>query len=232
MNRRPIPDGDELASLGLTAQEVAAPWTDDTPIRTLLAVMLENPWAPLRDMSFGSSLKWDPFVEGDVIHRLSGAITDSVGFRSDERHLVEASIARNPHQNTARFELFPEVYRDSDGAAVRQTLARMIECLPSFTRAWSSADEDVSFFYAREGLDPIPDCFGEFVLWLHVISPRGYEPFYDRETLLAAPAHEVTEDGRGNIWIISYPDPYGFADSGVPERIVELNHYWQRHAKR
>ena len=80
-------------------------------------------------------------------------------------------------------------------------------------------------FYVARGLDFLPDCFGSYIGWHHLMSPLGYRDNFDAEVLRTLPAHEVRELPGEWFAITSYPDPYSFADEATRRKIVELTEH-------
>ncbi len=65
------------------------------------------------------------------------------------------------------------------------------QVLPHFCWGGITADDRENIFFFEElKLEPLSECFGSFLGWFHLISPRGFEPYFRANDLLHLPAEK------------------------------------------
>lgn len=219
----------------LYAQEEANPWgagARETAER-VLGLFEENPFAPFAEADLKLALKFEPYDHGRVLDELARNPEAGIAVRSTSPFYLDGGLSRHAVQNGVSFGGDPEyLRRDGATAAATEYLRRWRQTLPAFDRAALSADDRENvFFFDELELEPLPDCFGNFLGWHHVISPRGYARSFDAETLRRTPAHKVEELPDGAFAITAYPDPLDFAAEDSTRRIVEITKYLNERRK-
>ena len=219
----------------LYAQEWDNPWGSgarETAGR-VLSLFEDNPFTPLAEADLTISLKYEPYDRRRVLEELAGNPEAGIAVRSTTPFYLGGGLSRHPMKNGASFGGDPEyLRREGAPAAAAEYVKRWRQALPAFDQAGLSADDRENvFFFDELNLEPLPDCFGNFLGWYHVISPRGYAPSFDAETLRRTPAHRVEELSDGSFAITSYPDPLDFAAEDSTRRIVEITNYLNERRK-
>jgi hypothetical protein len=104
---------------------------------------------------------------------------------------------------------------------------QLIRQLTSTISEFTHADFDVSSFYRQDFHSELPYPSGAFgdLGWLHLAKPLAYEPFFTRDDLLNAPAHEVLEWDDGTIQIMTYKDFLPYNRPEALEAIRRLSLY-------
>ena len=145
--------------------------------------------------------------------------------------IVDASLSSFQRVNNARFSMMSPVFERRSAGDVEDFAARMLAVLPQASDAVVSADDDQMMFKRERGLRRLPELIRQ-IGWLHVLCPRTYPLFYDRDVLLAAPCHRVEERADGTIWIWAYPHPLEFETPEARDATAALHQYLYTHAKR
>jgi hypothetical protein len=178
-------------------------------------------------------LKYEPYDRRRVLEELTRNPEAGIVARASSPFYLDGGLSRHPIQNSIRVGGDPEYLRREGAlAAAAEYMKRWRQALPAFGQSGLSADDRENvFFFDDLNLEPLPDCFGNFLGWYHVISPRGYAPSFDAETLRRTPAHKVEELPDGSFAITSYPDPLDFAAEDSTRRIVEITNYLNERRK-
>jgi hypothetical protein len=219
----------------LYAQEEANPWGADAreTAERVLSLFEDNPFAPLAEADLKLTLKFEPYDHRRVLDELAHNPEAGIAVRTTSPFYLDGGLSRHPVQNGVSFGGDPEyLRRDGAPAAAAEYVKRWRQTLPAFDHAALSADDRENvFFFDDLDLEPLPNCFGNFLGWYHVISPRGYAASLDAETLRRTPAHKVEELPDGAFAITTYPDPLDFAGAEATRRIVEITNYLNERRK-
>lgn len=219
----------------LNALETDNPWGPDARAiaERVLSLFEDNPFAPFAEADLTISLKYEPYDRRRVLAELADNPEAGIVVRTESPFYLDGGFSRHPIQNGIRIGGDPEYLR-REGAlgSAAEYLKRWRHALPAFDHGslWADDRENV-FFFDDLDLEPLPDCFGNFLGWYHVISPRGYAPSFDADTLRHTPAHNVEELPDGSFAIMSYPDPLDFASEESTRRIVEITNYLNERRK-
>jgi hypothetical protein len=219
----------------LYAQEWNNPWGSGAreTAERVLGHFEQNPFAPFAEADLKGVLKFEPYDHRRVLEEFARNPEAGVGARTSSPFYLEGSFTRHDLKNGVSFAGDPEYLRRGGALAdATEYVKRWRHALPAFDQAGLSADDRENvFFFDELNLEPLPDCFGNFLGWYHVISPRGYAPSFDAETLRRTPAHGVEELPDGSFAITTYPDPLDFAGEDSTRRIVEITNYLNERRK-
>ena len=219
----------------LYAQETNNPWGLDAreTAERILSLFEDNPFTPFAEVDLKITLKFEPYDRRRVLSELAGNPEAVMAARASRPFYLDGGLSRHPIQNGVRIGGDPEYLRREGAlAAAAEYVKRWRHALPAFDQAGLSADDRENvFFFDDLNLEPLPDCFGNFLGWYHVISPRGYAQSFDAETLRHTPAHNVEELPDGSFAITSYPDPLDFAGEDSTRLIVEITNYLNERRK-
>ena len=213
------------------AKENESPWrAGGGEAARVLEALEENPFAPFEEMQFDVDSAWVPYARGRAEIFL-GDEEGSMAFRAARPFALTASVSRHPLDNLVKLRAADE-YLKRGGALASSVefVRRLARALPNFSCGSANADLDVHDFYAARDLPFLPECFN-FVGWFHLVSPRGYAPYFEPEDLRGLPAHRVEELPDGTFAVTSYPDPFAFEDESVRSRIVEMTNYLNERRK-
>ena len=213
------------------ARENESPWrAGGGEVARVLEALEDNPFAPLEEMQFDVGSTWLPYARGRA-ELFLGVEESSMSFRTARPFELSASVSRHPLYNLVKLDVADE-YLKRDGALASSVgfAWRLARALPAFSYGAASADLDVHDFYVAQDLAFLPECF-DYVGWYHILSPRGYAPYFEPEDLGRLPAHRVEELPDGTFAVTSYPDPFAFEDASVRSRIVEMTNYLNERRK-
>jgi hypothetical protein len=141
----------------------------------------------------------------------------------DAGGLFEMLVGKGKDGNTLLCWLDESLFDFLKQRGYKDFLSNLTNLKPSFYRA----SIDVPSYYREQFRNSIPVSTGAFgaVGWLHLVSPTVYEPFFTREDLLNAPAHEVLEWDDGTIQITTYKDFLPYDRPEALEAIRRLSLY-------
>lgn len=214
--------------LTLYAQEEKNPWESAAanPAAAVLALFEDNPFARFDEMYFEETLQWETYERRKLLDDLTNNPHANIDARASHPFYFKGSLARHPLANVVSFTL-NDGYLSPPGKAAQalEYLERWRQALPSFSWGGANADRRASDFLLNEELRPLPDCFGSHPGWYHLISPRGYAPYFDADDLRRLPAHRVEERPDATFAIMSYPDPLDFESAEAQRRIVEMTRH-------
>lgn len=213
--------------LAIYAQENDNPWpAGGGDAERALACLEGNPFTRFREMRFEVGPPWEPYDRGRAALYLDRNPEALLGLRANDWPEGEASVSRHPTRNLLQLRVADERLRAPGAEAeVVRFVERLARALPRFAYGGATVDLGVHDFYVARGLDLLPDCFDSYVGWYHLLSPLGYQDYFDAKDLRTLPAHEVREMPGGWFAITSYPDPHGFADESVTRKIVEMTEH-------
>lgn len=199
----------------------------------VLSLFEQNPFAPFAEVDLEGLLKFEPYDHRRVLEEFARNAEADIGVRTESPFYLDGGLTRHEWKNGAHMGGDPEYLRREGAlAAAAEYLKRWRQTFPAFDHGGLSADDRENvFFFDELDLEPLPDCFGNFLGWYHVISPRGYAPSFDAETLRHTPAHNVEELPDGSFAITTYPDPLDFASEDSTRRIVEITNYLNERRK-
>lgn len=210
------------------AEEEKNPWEDASrnPAPAVLSLLEDNPFGPFEEMFFEQTLRWEPYDRARLLEYVSENTEAGVDVRAHRPVYREASVSRHPSANGVTLRVNP-AYVSSPAELTRalEYLERWRHALPRFTKGGATADRRPSEFFLNRGLRPLPPCFGSYLGWYTLMSPRAYEPYFDPEDLRRAPAHRVEGRDDGTIALTAYADPFDFESAETTRRIVELTQY-------
>jgi hypothetical protein len=212
--------------LAIYAQENDNPWpAGGDEVGRVLACLEDNPFFSLSEMQLDVMFPWQPYDRGRAALYLDHNPKAAIGLRAADS-AGSASIARHQMRNLLQLKIEDERLRaPGSSAQVIRFTEELARVLPRFAHGGATADLGVHDFYVARGLDFLPDCFGSYIGWHHLMSPPGYRDDFDAEVLRTLPAHEVRELPGEWFAITSYPDPYRFADDATRRKIVELTEH-------
>lgn len=219
----------------LYAQERDNPWEKAAINHAprVLALLEDNPFAPPAEMEFNFSLRYEPYIREKALDELSHNPEAKIGVRSTLPFYLDGGVDRDPLQNGFTLGGDTQYFERAEmQTQVAEYLLRWRQVLPAF--CWSGAfadDRENFFFFEQLQLEPLPDCFGSTLGWCHVVSPRGYEPYFNAEDLRLMPAHKLEELPDGAFAITCYPGILDFAGDEATRRIVEITNYLNERRK-
>lgn len=220
--------------LTLYAEEEKNPWeasSADTAA-SVLDLFEDNPFGTFEEMFFEQTLAWEPYDRRKLLDYLSNDPRAGIDVRGSRPLYFEGSLARHPTGNGITFRVNPGYVSPPERLAqALDYLNRWPKVLPNFTRAGATADRRPAEHFLNRGLRPLPACFGSYLGWHTLVSPRGYAPHFDAEDLLAAPAHRVESLPDGSIAVTAYPDPFDFEGAEATRRIEEVTNYLNERRK-
>jgi hypothetical protein len=219
----------------LYAQESDNPWGSNAreTAERVLSLFEDNPFTPFAEADLKITLKYEPYDHRRILDELARNPEAGIIARSESPFYLDGGLSRHPLQNGVRVGGDPEYLR-RDGAleSAAEYMKRWRQTLPAFDHSGLSADDRENVFFFEElNLEPLPDCFANFLGWYYVISPRGYAPSFDAETLRRTPAHKVEELPDGTFAIMCYANPLDFASADSTRRIVEITNYLNERRK-
>ncbi len=220
--------------LTLYAEEEKNPWgaSPDRPAAAVVDLFEENPFGPFEEMFFEQTLAWEPYDRRKLLDYLANDPRAGIDVRASRPLYFEGSISRHPTANGITFRVNPGYVSPPERLAqALQHLGRWQTVFPNFTRAGATADRRPAEHFLNQGLRPLPACFGSYLGWYTLISPRGYAPYFDPQDLLAAPAHRVEDLPDGGIAVTAYPDPFDFEGPEATRRIAEITTYLNERRK-
>lgn len=202
------------------------PWQGESPLGELLTKLEANPFVEFEQMELNfDDTKIQPYDRKKALTTLKRGKQPSVELRATKPFRAEAAISRGDWRNTVLWSMgnrqWPQVNTNYWFGYIYELAA----LFPKFLMAEIKFRSDGAALYQHYNLSYVPTCFGDTVDWYHLISPAGYEPYYTRAELLAAPAHCVRELDNGWIEIISYADPLAYDQPVARERIVAMTEY-------
>ena len=210
------------------AEEQKNPWedADENPAPAVLSLLEDNPFGPFEEMFFEQTLRWEPYDRARLLEYLSENTEAGIDVRAAHPLYREGSVSRHPTANGVTLRVNPGyVSSPAELGRALEYLERWRHALPRFTKGGATADQRPSEFFLNQGLRPLPPCFGSYLGWYTLMSPRAYEPYYDREDLRRAPAHRVEARADGSLAVTAYADPFDFEGAEATRRIVELTRY-------
>lgn len=83
--------------------------------------------------------------------------------------------------------------------------------MPQFGTLTGSAGMEI-YDYQKEQHLPEEKSFLSYMAWLNVLSPLGYDTYYEKEDLLKAPFYDVREIAPDIVFIQSTKDPFDIKD--------------------
>jgi hypothetical protein len=210
-------------------QEKAHKWEGKEVAYSLLQNLEQNLYVKFAKMSFGGELKSQAYKFDKALKHLMGDTTSSVKLTAETPFRFRGSIARGKVHNTVVLGMANPTLSNLDLEQLLTYIRSFAKLLPNFYRAELVTDYKINEYYAEQNLKWLPECFGNFLSWYHLLSPLAYEPYYTREELLGVPAHCVRELDNGWIEIISYADPLSYDQPQTRERIIEMTGYLNAH---
>lgn len=220
--------------LTLYAEEEKNPWeaAASNPAAAVLGLFEENPFGAFEEMFFERTLAWEPYDRGKLLEYLSEDPRAGIDVRASRPLYFEGSLARHPTGNGITLRVNPGYVSPPERLnQALEYLDRWRTALPNFTRAGATADRRPAEHFINRGLRPLPACFGSYLGWYTLLSPRGYAPSFDAEDLRRAPAHRVEEREDGTFAITAYPDPFDFEGAEAARRIEEVTNYLNERRK-
>jgi hypothetical protein len=194
------------------------PWTLEETL-PLLALLEDNGWAAMAEHGDMTEEEWTPYDRAAAARRLSW--TGRVDLRQDGRTLVRGTLA-NVGANSIRLELEPQIYADAPTERLEATLARMIATIPAWSSARARVDyDDRAYLRGFHGFRQLG--------WLHVLAPRMYTRYFEREALLAAPCRVEEREGNLWFWLYDHPSKYQTPEALAARRA--LTDYLAAHVK-
>jgi hypothetical protein len=206
-------------------QEYGNEWVGDEPLKDLLELMESSPFGSFAEMEFNSSLQWKAYDREKALRTLSQGKKVSVGFRCGSSPFAEASISRNPTQNTLTFNFAPEYLQTLDLAGLLDFIRKIANLFPRFGSASLDGFRKRSSVPALDQLRDLPISFGLVVTFYKLLSAAVYEEYFKKEDLLNAPFQHVAELENGWLELIAYSDPLAYNTPETQEKIVEITRY-------
>jgi hypothetical protein len=204
-------------------------WQENNPTEKLLEVLENNPFAPFRQVWFNGVLEAQNYDRKKALNHLNKSKTNSIRLETDEPFKLRASISRNPKRNVIVVGMGNKVLRELNIETLIEYGKTIANLLPHFHNLQIQVDTNLNEFYEEQDLEWLPDCFGNFLDFYHLMSPQAYEPYFTQSVLLTIPAHCVKELDHGWIEIISYADPLSYDQPQTRERIIEMTGYLNAH---
>jgi hypothetical protein len=157
-------------------------------------------------MSFNrldGEVDYDPVA---IVERFNRKIA-SVSFGDSKNEISYFQVWNDPKEGSGGIVSLDSLAYKSDAQ-----MLEMLEALLESGHRVVRASVDIGDYYREEFRKQIPvsnRALGPLG-WLHLTSPEKYAPFFTRDDLLNAPAHEVLEWDDGTIQIMTYKDflPY------------------------
>lgn len=214
--------------LTLLAQELKNPWelAAVNPAPAVLSLFEDNPFASFDEMFFEQTLEWEPYERRKLLSDLTHNPEANIDARGWKPLYLEGSLARHATANTISLRINPGYLSPPDRLErALEYLGRWRQVLPRFARGKATADLRPGEFFLNQGLEPLPECFGSYLGWYTLISPRGYAPYFEPEDLRGIPAHRVEELPDAAFAITAYPAPLDFESAEAHRRIVDITRY-------
>ncbi len=193
--------------------------------------MQANPFGAFVEMSVGTA----PDAERYAPEKLSQAVLSSAEqfavLRGFEPNLLTASIRLQPVPllqimiDADRFSL------DENSLQAQTFTNRLKKVLPNCGYGIIDAHANISEFYDRQQLDLLPECFNYYLSWKTLLTPLGYQAYFERADLLKAPAFKVEELEDQSICLTAYPQASNYEHKESQIRIVELTNYLNQKRK-
>lgn len=206
--------------------------TSPGELALVIDLLNDNPFSRFETMELEYGEE-EPFDPQKIVGTLPPATDKSFRASSKRPFNMYGSVSFDEVPRVVNLE-WSEEYNSNPAlpAAIVEYLQRWRTEYPNFLEASTSADDrENEYFFDRLALLPVPDCFGTVLGWCHVLSPRGYEKYYQPADLRHAPAYRVEEFNDGTFALMTYAHPLEFATEENTRRLVELTKYlydrWQ-----
>jgi hypothetical protein len=212
-------------------QELDNPWTGESPLQEIISLIDQNSFVNFQEMEFDVTLNWVPYDIKKAIQTLKRRKKVSTEFRTQEPFPFSFTLSKNPLQNTITLDIHENFLKEVGIEPVTKIIIQLAKCFPRFHWGVASVDDDISEFYDSQDLPHVPECFKYFVSWLHIVSPLGYEKYFNREDFLGVPAYEVLEWDNGIIQIMTFENPLAFGIAENRQRVIDVTHYLNERRK-
>ena len=217
---------DQQEILRLAIQERDAPWADPSATaERVIAALTASPFGPFDEMEFSFNDKWMPVDSARAIKKMARGRKAAINFRQVQCSDYTASVSRNPFQNTIVVRVPKALLPDSPADPIVTFADSMAGALPNLSWVFAHPEHKRRSLYDRLKLSTVPPCFDEFLGWYHLVTPRGYAPYFDRADLEAVPGHRALlgDDGSLRLWM--EPDPFAVFRPEAHGRIREVVAY-------
>jgi hypothetical protein len=204
-------------------------WQQNNLVERILEALENNPLAPFRRVWFNGVLEPQSYDRKKALNHLNKGKTNSIRLETDEPFKLRASISRNPKRNVIVLGMGNKVLRELNVETLIEYGKTIANLLPHFHNLQIQTDVNLNEFYEEADLEWLPDCFGNFLDFYHLMSPVAYEPYYSCAELLAVPAHHVRE--LENVWIeiITYREPLSYDQPEIRKQIIKMTEYLNTH---
>lgn len=201
---------------------------------SIFSALDRNPFHPFEEMRFNDRDEWLPYDRAQALAYLKRGSRTVGHYRMRHPFSVQGGIAQFGDLNSVTFSLSEHYLDDRGIQAAGAFLLHLVAPLAHPRWGWCKVDRHVTHiadFYADRKLRTLPECFGAYLGWRHVLSPAGYAPYFERDTLLQTPAWRVHEDEQGLIELVMYADPLSYNTAQTQQHIIDITTYLNTHCK-
>jgi hypothetical protein len=205
------------------------PWQGDSPVTEVLTKLEANPFVTYQEMDLNNTLKLQPYERKKALATLKRGKEPTVELSAKAPFSFKGSVSRGDWRNTVLLRMANSQLKKIELPVLFNYLKELAELFPQFLFAEIKTDLQIADYYSEIELEWLPDCFGNFLSWYHLLSPLAYTPYYTRKELLEAPVHCVRELENGWIELISYADPLSYDKAETRKQLVEITEYFNAH---
>ena len=211
------------------AEEIENPLRNSKnyPSEDVLNFLENNPFGKLTKMGLSNQSNLTEYNRQKVLFELENRADSGIRVEAEKPISTGGAISWDDFGNRLFLEINATNLEKVGGfEKITEYLKQSRKVFPKFSWAGASADDRENDFWIDVAkTEPLPDCFGSRLGWYHVISRRGYEPYFKRKDLLNTPALKTEELDDGTICILSYAHPLDFSKPEVTEKIIEISNY-------
>ncbi len=225
-----------MQSIQFTLTEFSNPLSA-TQRERLHQVVLYNPFGSFDRMALVTSedhpASYEPFDRERVARVLLDAPSADITLLTGDEEETEGGLSlvlnHNAEKTLLRFVLREDYLVGAGGTEfLLEYVREVVSVFPKLHSGRASVLTHHPDYYRRFELRKVPKTFHMFLGWIHFLGPSSYEGFYDRDTLLKAPAHSTTTLKNGVIEIRNYVHPFDHEEAPTIETLRTMTDYLHR----